>query len=135
RRAPGTKRGRRPGNPPPPPPAPPPRPRPATPREPPPAPPPPRAAPRGGRGAPRGGPPPPCGPRGDRFRVPSPDPPPRGPPRAPPFFHAMLAAGVSLPPSAYEAWFVSVAHGPDELERIEAALPGAARAAAAAEPA
>jgi glutamate-1-semialdehyde 2,1-aminomutase len=52
--------------------------------------------------------------------------------RYPPFFHAMLAAGVSLPPSAYEAWFVSLAHGSDELERIEAALPAAARAAAAA---
>ena len=54
--------------------------------------------------------------------------------RYPPFFHAMLAAGVSLPPSAYEAWFVSVAHGARELERIEAALPAAARAAAAASP-
>ncbi|HBY22253.1 MAG TPA: aspartate aminotransferase family protein, partial [Propionibacteriaceae bacterium] len=27
------------------------------------------------------------------------------------FFHAMLDAGVWLPPSAYEAWFVSAAHG------------------------
>ena len=26
------------------------------------------------------------------------------------FFHAMLAAGVYLPPSAFEAWFVSAAH-------------------------
>ena len=27
-----------------------------------------------------------------------------------PFFHAMLDAGVYLPPSAYESWFVSAAH-------------------------
>lgn len=46
------------------------------------------------------------------------------------FFHAMLAAGVSLPPSAYEAWFVSAAHDEDALERIATALPAAARAAA-----
>jgi len=45
------------------------------------------------------------------------------------FFHAMLDAGVSLPPSAYEAWFVSAAHDDDALERIAAALPAAARAA------
>ena len=48
------------------------------------------------------------------------------------FFQAMLAAGVYLPPSPYEAWFVSSAHGAAELERVEAALPGAAVAAAAA---
>jgi glutamate-1-semialdehyde 2,1-aminomutase len=46
------------------------------------------------------------------------------------FFHAMLDAGVSLPPSAYEAWFVSAAHDEDALERIATALPVAARAAA-----
>ncbi len=33
------------------------------------------------------------------------------------FFHAMLAAGVYLAPSAYEAGFVSSAHGAAELER------------------
>ena len=33
------------------------------------------------------------------------------------FFHAMLAAGVYLAPSAYEAGFVSCAHGAPELER------------------
>ena len=27
-----------------------------------------------------------------------------------PFFHSMLDQGVSLPPSAFEAWFVSAAH-------------------------
>jgi glutamate-1-semialdehyde 2,1-aminomutase len=46
------------------------------------------------------------------------------------FFHAMLAAGVYLPPSAYESWFVSTALGPDELDRIDEALAVAARAAA-----
>jgi glutamate-1-semialdehyde 2,1-aminomutase len=56
------------------------------------------------------------------------------------FFHAMLDAGVYLPPSAFEAWFVSAAHdfsgdnkgGDEELSRMSEALPGAARAAAAA---
>jgi glutamate-1-semialdehyde 2,1-aminomutase len=46
------------------------------------------------------------------------------------FFHGMLAAGVYLPPSAYESWFVSTALGPDELARIDEALPFAAQAAA-----
>jgi glutamate-1-semialdehyde 2,1-aminomutase len=45
------------------------------------------------------------------------------------FFHAMLAQGVYLPPSAYEAWFVSSAHDDEALERIVDALPHAARAA------
>ncbi len=48
------------------------------------------------------------------------------------FFHAMLDGGVYLPPSAFEAWFVSAAHNADALSRIAAALPGAARAAAGA---
>ncbi|GII26402.1 glutamate-1-semialdehyde 2,1-aminomutase [Planosporangium mesophilum] len=48
------------------------------------------------------------------------------------FFHAMLARGVYLPPSAYEAWFVSAAIDDAALEVIEAALPHAARAAAEA---
>jgi glutamate-1-semialdehyde 2,1-aminomutase len=46
------------------------------------------------------------------------------------FFNAMLDEGVSLPPSAYEAWFVSAAHGDRELEQIERAAQVAARAAA-----
>ena len=46
------------------------------------------------------------------------------------FFHAMLAAGVYLPPSPYEAWFVSAAHDDEALGRIAGALPAAARAAA-----
>ncbi|EFQ82251.1 glutamate-1-semialdehyde-2,1-aminomutase [Aeromicrobium marinum DSM 15272] len=48
------------------------------------------------------------------------------------FFHAMLDAGVYLPPSAFEAWFLSAAHDGEALSRIIEALPGAARAAAAA---
>jgi glutamate-1-semialdehyde 2,1-aminomutase len=48
------------------------------------------------------------------------------------FFHAMLDRGVYLPPSAYEAWFVSAAHDDLALERIADALPHAARAAAQA---
>lgn len=52
-----------------------------------------------------------------------------------PFFHAMLDAGVYLPPSVFEAWFLSAAHDDAAMERIFAALPAAARAAAAASPA
>lgn len=32
------------------------------------------------------------------------------------FFHAMLKRGIYLPPSAYEAWFISAAHGDEELD-------------------
>ena len=46
------------------------------------------------------------------------------------FFHTMLDAGIALPPSAFEAWFVSAAHDDGVLERVTAALPDAARAAA-----
>lgn len=49
-----------------------------------------------------------------------------------PFFHAMREQGIALPPSVFEAWFLTAAHGDEELERIEAALPAAAAAAAAA---
>ena len=42
--------------------------------------------------------------------------------------------GVYLPPSAFEAWFVSAAHDDDALARVADALPAAARAAAAARP-
>lgn len=52
--------------------------------------------------------------------------------RYPPFFHAMLDAGVSLPPSVFEAWFVTAAHDEEALGRIVEALPAAARAAASA---
>ncbi|MCO5994489.1 glutamate-1-semialdehyde 2,1-aminomutase [Actinoallomurus rhizosphaericola] len=48
------------------------------------------------------------------------------------FFHTALDHGVYLPPSAYEAWFLSAAHDDTALERITEALPHAARAAAEA---
>lgn len=54
--------------------------------------------------------------------------------RYPAFFHAMLDAGVSLPPSVYEAWFLTAAHDDDALAAVLAALPTAARAAAEATP-
>ena len=47
------------------------------------------------------------------------------------FFHAMLSHGVYLPPSAYEAWFVSTAIDDAALSTIATALPIAAREAAA----
>ena len=47
------------------------------------------------------------------------------------FFHAMLAEGVYLPPSAFEVWFVSAAHDGRAIDRVAEALPVAARAAAA----
>lgn len=49
------------------------------------------------------------------------------------FHTAMLDVGVSLPPSAYEAWFVSSAHDEQALAIVEAALPTAARAVAVAQ--
>ncbi|MEN8600904.1 glutamate-1-semialdehyde 2,1-aminomutase [Microbacterium rhizosphaerae] len=50
-----------------------------------------------------------------------------------PFFHAMLDAGVSLPPSVFEAWFLTAAHDEEALGRVVGALPRAARAAAEAQ--
>ncbi|MGH7508397.1 MAG: glutamate-1-semialdehyde 2,1-aminomutase [Gemmatimonadales bacterium] len=41
------------------------------------------------------------------------------------FFHAMLEAGVYLPPSAFEAAFSSSVHGKAELEALETALSAA----------
>ncbi|WP_243229405.1 glutamate-1-semialdehyde 2,1-aminomutase [Microbacterium sp. CIAB417] len=49
-----------------------------------------------------------------------------------PFFHSMREQGVALPPSVFEAWFLTAAHDDAALTRIEHALPAAARAAAAA---
>ncbi|MFS0894397.1 glutamate-1-semialdehyde 2,1-aminomutase [Microbacterium sp. 179-I 3D3 NHS] len=49
-----------------------------------------------------------------------------------PFFHSLREQGVALPPSVFEAWFLTAAHGDEELGLIEAALPAAAEAAAAA---
>jgi glutamate-1-semialdehyde 2,1-aminomutase len=46
------------------------------------------------------------------------------------FFHAMLARGVYLPPSSFEAWFVNTAIDDEALEIIAEALPAAAQAAA-----
>jgi len=37
-------------------------------------------------------------------------------------FHAMLARGIYLPPSAYEACFLSLAHSSADLEEFSAAL-------------
>ncbi|MFC3985047.1 glutamate-1-semialdehyde 2,1-aminomutase [Streptosporangium jomthongense] len=48
------------------------------------------------------------------------------------FFHAMLDQGVYLPPSAYEAWFLSSAHDEEALSQVVEALPAAAKAAAQA---
>lgn len=52
-----------------------------------------------------------------------------------PFFHSMLDSGVYLPPSVFEAWFLSSAHDDAAMDRIFSALPAAARAAAEAVPA
>ncbi len=49
------------------------------------------------------------------------------------FHAAMLDAGISLPPSAFEAWFVSSAHDERALGLIQDALPTAATAAALAQ--
>jgi glutamate-1-semialdehyde 2,1-aminomutase len=46
------------------------------------------------------------------------------------FFTSLLQQGISLPPSVFEAWFLSAAHTDVELDRIVAALPIAVRAAA-----
>ncbi|MFD1937086.1 MULTISPECIES: glutamate-1-semialdehyde 2,1-aminomutase [Nonomuraea] len=48
------------------------------------------------------------------------------------FFHSMLDQGVYMPPSAYEAWFLSAAHDEEAIGAIVEALPAAADAAAAA---
>ncbi|WP_446721056.1 glutamate-1-semialdehyde 2,1-aminomutase [Luteococcus sp. H138] len=45
------------------------------------------------------------------------------------FFHAMLDAGVYLPPSGYECWFLSAAHDAKVIDRVIDALPKAAAAA------
>ena len=43
------------------------------------------------------------------------------------FFHVLLENGVSAPPSAFEAWFVSAAHGEQELTALKKAAIIAAR--------
>jgi glutamate-1-semialdehyde 2,1-aminomutase len=46
------------------------------------------------------------------------------------FFHAMLRRGVTLPPSQYEAFFVSLAHTEEDIARIVEAAKGALAEAA-----
>lgn len=46
------------------------------------------------------------------------------------FFHSMLDDGVNLPPSCFEAWFLSDAHDEETFETFTAALPAACEAAA-----
>ncbi len=41
------------------------------------------------------------------------------------FFHEMLKHGIYLPPSQFEAWFISIAHTNDDLNKILAAAKGA----------
>jgi glutamate-1-semialdehyde 2,1-aminomutase len=48
------------------------------------------------------------------------------------FFHTMLDHGVYLPPSAFEAWFLSAAHDDRAVQTVLDALPVAAEAAARA---
>jgi glutamate-1-semialdehyde 2,1-aminomutase len=50
--------------------------------------------------------------------------------RYPPFFHALLDAGVYPPCSAFETWFVSAALDDAAFDRIADALPAATHAAA-----
>ena len=38
------------------------------------------------------------------------------------FFHGLLRRGIYIPPSPYECWFVSAAHGPGEVEATVAAV-------------
>lgn len=45
------------------------------------------------------------------------------------FFHALLQRQVALPPSPFEAWFLSAAHDDQAMEVIADALPAAAQAA------
>ncbi|MEJ5913879.1 glutamate-1-semialdehyde 2,1-aminomutase [Pseudokineococcus sp. 1T1Z-3] len=49
------------------------------------------------------------------------------------FFQSMLASGVHLPPSAFEAWFLSASHDEEAVGRVLDALPAAAQAAARAQ--
>ena len=48
------------------------------------------------------------------------------------FFHAMMQGGVYLPPSGFEGWFLSTAHGDEELEKTVQAVRGALEARRAA---
>jgi glutamate-1-semialdehyde 2,1-aminomutase len=46
------------------------------------------------------------------------------------FFHAMLERGVYLPPSAFEAWFVSITHTDEHVDLVLEAARSSARVAA-----
>lgn len=46
------------------------------------------------------------------------------------FFHAMLEAGIYIPPSPFEAWFVSLAHSETDIERTVSAVENALRKSA-----
>jgi glutamate-1-semialdehyde 2,1-aminomutase len=51
------------------------------------------------------------------------------------FFHAMLERGVYLPPSAFEAWFVSIVHSDADIDHVlTAARESAKETVAAAQP-
>jgi glutamate-1-semialdehyde 2,1-aminomutase len=41
------------------------------------------------------------------------------------FFHGLVERGVLIPPSPFEAWFLSVAHTPEVIERVLVAADGA----------
>jgi len=45
------------------------------------------------------------------------------------FFNHMLESGVYLPPSQFEAWFVSTAHGSDVIDEVITAAREAAQEA------
>lgn len=48
------------------------------------------------------------------------------------FFHAMLERGILLPPSPYEAWFLTLAHGEEEIDLTLSAVAPALEQATAA---
>jgi glutamate-1-semialdehyde 2,1-aminomutase len=48
------------------------------------------------------------------------------------FFHAMLERGILLPPSQYEAWFLTLAHGEEEIDLTLEAVPSALERGASA---
>ena len=45
-----------------------------------------------------------------------------------PFFHALLAAGIYLPPSPYEVGFLSTAHTVEDLKKLASTVHAAVRA-------
>jgi glutamate-1-semialdehyde 2,1-aminomutase len=51
------------------------------------------------------------------------------------FFHGMLKRGIYLPPSPYEAWFISLAHSNADLDRTISAFDDWAGESAAVDPA